>query len=92
MLIIPMSLLLGTAMVDLSHNPGLTIAAMHFTLPMLGLGVLLFVSIFMSTMASQNLAKFDMWGKETISPFFAARPMSNVQLVGNKFKAAAIRR
>ena len=41
-----------------------------------------------SAMASPNMGKFDLWASEAITPFFAARPITTLRLVGNKMKAS----
>ena len=56
---------------------------------MLALGILIFFPFILVGMASLGMGKFDYWGKERMTTFFAARPMTTLEYVVLKFKAAA---
>ena len=71
-----------------TDNPGLTIGSINLQPNVITLAALLFVPLMFSAMASPNMGKFDLWAAEAITPFFAARPMTTRQLVGNKIKAS----
>ena len=82
--------LLISTMREPGNNPGVMIGSIQVPPSVIALGLLLFLPILCSTMTSQNIAKFDLWGKTEMTPFFAARPISTTQLVRNKMKTAAI--
>ena len=82
--------LLISMMREPGNNPGVMIGSIQVSPSVIALGLLLFLPILCSTMTSQNIAKFDLWGKTEMTPFFAARPISTTQLVRNKMKTAAI--
>ena len=71
-----------------TNNPGLTIGSINLQPNVITLAALLFVPLMFSAMASPNMGKFDLWAAEAITPFFAARPITTLRLVGNKMKAS----
>jgi hypothetical protein len=56
----------------------------------LTLGTLIFFPLLMVGMAGAGMGKFDYWGKDRMPTFFAARPMTTLQYVLLKLKAAAV--
>jgi len=52
--------------------------------------VLIFTALLVSALSGANIAKPDLWSKEELTSFFAAKPVTTVQMVARKMKAAAV--
>jgi len=69
---------------------GLMIHSMAVKTEVLNLGFWIFSLFLLLGMAGAGLGKFDYWGKERMTTFFAARPMTTLEYILLKFKAAAM--
>ncbi|HZZ27546.1 MAG TPA: hypothetical protein VFE46_06015 [Pirellulales bacterium] len=69
---------------------GLQIHSVLIKSEVIGLGAAIFLPLVMAGVAATALGKFDFWGSERMSTFFAVRPMACSEFVWAKFKAAAL--
>ena len=86
-------LMMGCIVITLrtpDQQHGLMINSIAVKSEMLTLGILIFFPFMMLGIASLGLGKFDYWGKEQMTTFFAARSMTTLEYVLLKFKAAAV--
>jgi hypothetical protein len=75
----------------LHHSEGLMLGPLGVVQPvLLAIGVLIFSAILFSALAGANMAKPDLWSKEELTSFFAAKPVTTIEMVARKMKAAAV--
>lgn len=91
MIVIPVLVEATLQALGLHHSEGLMLGPLGVVPPAaLLIGILVFSALVFSTLAGANMAKPDLWSKEELTSFFAVRPITTVQMVARKMKAAAV--
>jgi hypothetical protein len=85
---LPMLLIILMANTGKEARSGVTFGTIHISTAMLGLMFLVSMFLLLSGMYGLAMGKFDVWGKEQMSPFFAVRPVSTARFAYLKMKSA----
>jgi hypothetical protein len=91
MIVIPLLVEVSLQALGVHRSEGLMLGPLGVVPPTaLLIGILVFSALVFSTLAGANMAKPDLWSKEELTSFFATRPVTTVQMVTRKMKAAAV--
>jgi hypothetical protein len=91
MVVIPLLVEVSLQALGLERSEGLMLGPLGVVPPAaLLIGALVFTAFVFSALAGANMAKPDLWSKEELTTFFAARPATTGQIVARKMKAAAV--
>jgi hypothetical protein len=87
---LPMIALILPTVINDNRGKGLMIGSQYVSPSQLGLGFLVGMFLLFSGLYGPSLGKFNIWGKEEMSAFFAIRPMTTARFVFVKMIAAAL--
>jgi hypothetical protein len=87
---VPMGVLMCISALRTRAGNSLLVGNLQISPTQLSLGFLIFIPIFLACMAGANLAKFDLFQKESLPLFAAVRPVTTIDMVLSKFKVAAV--
>src|SRR5262249_44584663 len=91
MIVIPLLVPVCMQALCLHGSEGLMLGPLGVVQPVvLMFGVLVFTALLVSALSGANIAKPDLWSKEELTSFFAAKPVTTVEMVARKIKAAAV--
>jgi hypothetical protein len=91
MIVIPLLVAVCMQALCLHGSEGLMLGPLGVVQPIvLVLSVLIFSAILFSALSGANMAKPDLWSKEELTSFFAAKPVTTIEMVARKMKAAAV--
>lgn len=86
---LPLALVLCLPILDNRADETLLFGSVHVTPSIMALAFWIILPLFLSKTLAAIMAKFDIWGKEEMSSFFATRPISTTQFVGVKLIAVS---
>jgi len=91
MIVIPLLVEVSLQAIGVHHSEGLMLGPLGVVQPIvLMLVVLIFTALLVSALSGANIAKPDLWSKEELTSFFAAKPVTTVEMIARKMKAAAV--